>query len=183
MYKDVIEKVFILTSVCTIMNRKEIDRLNSQLKTRQIAVKKLHPASRVSTFFLFLASVCLVFNLLLFIFMLSGSAYAFGLWLLSLGLAFIFAVIGWVCIIADPTPRLYNYTPSYEPPRRSSAPVNTCSPKHVCPDCGGTGRCKYCRGSGLFNYYYRQSPNTTSACTFCVGTGVCTRCTGRGVLN
>jgi len=52
--------------------------------------------------------------------------------------------------------------------------------KRQCQSCGGTGRCPYCRGSGLFNYYVRQRPEMYSKCNYCNGTGSCTSCNGRG---
>ena len=46
--------------------------------------------------------------------------------------------------------------------------------ERTCGSCGGTGNCKYCRGTG----YDRTSKN--NKCTVCKGNGRCVRCNGQG---
>lgn len=53
----------------------------------------------------------------------------------------------------------------------------------ACPECGHSGHCKWCRGSGLYNYYSRQDPKMHSTCNFCNGTGICSTCDGSGKLR
>jgi len=49
----------------------------------------------------------------------------------------------------------------------------------VCPQCKGTGRCKYCSGSGKHAYPGYGKPSD-QPCMWCFGTGVCQQCKGKG---
>lgn len=71
----------------------------------------------------------------------------------------------------------FNYS-DFDPPKSVIKPV--VEQKNSCIACGGTGRCVYCRGSGLFNYYVRQRPEMYKNCMYCNGTGSCTTCNGTG---
>ncbi len=49
----------------------------------------------------------------------------------------------------------------------------------VCPQCKGTGRCKYCSGLGKHAYPGYGKPSD-QPCVWCFGTGVCQQCKGKG---
>lgn len=66
----------------------------------------------------------------------------------------------------------YNSTPTYYSP--SSSPATTSKEWHNCSQCNGTGRCKYCGGSGHDDYTKNKK------CGVCRGTGKCAGCNGKG---
>lgn len=47
------------------------------------------------------------------------------------------------------------------------------------PNCNGSGRCQYCRGTG-FNGWTGSHALAKTTCKFCLGTGVCRYCRGSG---
>lgn len=69
-----------------------------------------------------------------------------------------------------------SYQPSYY---NTSTPSTTNYTKewHNCSSCSGTGRCKYCGGSGKDEY------TKNKRCGVCRGTGKCAGCNGRGGYN
>jgi hypothetical protein len=166
------------------MNSKTTNELNNKFKPIEIKHKKPHPLNVVSTYFLLLAEISMAVVGLLFILLIfTGSWILFGFFWLALAVAFIMAFLTEVFSNLDPTPRLYETDPpssSHMTYHHVSKP--TSSPRQICNVCHGSGRCTYCRGTGLFNYYYRQSPSMHSSCTFCVGTGACSNCNGKGFI-
>lgn len=57
----------------------------------------------------------------------------------------------------------------------------------VCPDCGGSGKCSCCDGTGVTKDnvypslpYLRRDGSGTSTCVVCNGSGKCIDCNGSG---
>jgi hypothetical protein len=70
---------------------------------------------------------------------------------------------------------------SYEPRERPcpKPPVHNFTDR-TCPDCNGTGRCKYCRGTGKLGWSGLVH-TTELKCSQCYGEGVCRTCGGTGL--
>lgn len=55
----------------------------------------------------------------------------------------------------------------------------------ACPECGGSGDCKECKGKGKFDHHcsceYCDTPY--EPCDFCNETGKCVECKGVGLLE
>lgn len=104
--------------------------------------------------------------------------------MLSMALSFLVLVMSFVVMIIAPfNPYVSSSTQGYATSKTGSgthASTDYVDHHHDCSICKGTGRCTYCRGSGLFNYQARSDPRMYPACTFCLGTGVCTSCNGKG---
>lgn len=67
----------------------------------------------------------------------------------------------------SPTPSTYYTTPAYD--------MSDMAPEwHNCSSCMGSGECKYCYGTGYYEY------SRSGRCEVCYGTGRCAGCDGDG---
>ena len=61
------------------------------------------------------------------------------------------------------------------------APVVT-TPPISCSTCSGSGRCKYCAGTGIDDFQTRMKEKMVR-CNMCSGSGGCGMCKGDGIVN
>lgn len=68
----------------------------------------------------------------------------------------------------------------YEPTNTPSAPSKGDFIDKTCPDCNGTGRCRWCKGTGKWGWTGLVH-TTEIKCNQCYGEGVCRTCGGTGI--